>query len=446
MLCLPGVQLAAACRPPTHAPFCTRSSPPIQQVGGLEAGSRYLVRARATNACGWGPWCEPLACATSPDVPAAPAGLSAKAVGTTVRVAWEAAEDRGAAVERYELQVLGGRRGGAWAPAYAGDATSHRLQQLEANSAYSVRVRAVNAGPGLMQAGCGRLVAANIPVPLLAPACCCFRLLSLLSQLRIPPTHSHTAPAHPLPLLSAVGPGPYSAAVEVHTSKAPPSAPTNVEACAAGGGSIEVSWAAAAQSAQQAAAVSYEVEVAPEADRRAAPVRQPCPGRACSTQVAVLRGGAYRVRVRAVGADGAGHGDWSEAAKVAVQGPAPAAAAAGSAAEPAAKPQKRRGGGGDGKADKQQQHRGAAAGKTTAAKGPPKKGLLVTAARLLRAVGFKCTAEDLVMILAGMCALALLALVLVSVVKSGFASSSARQNELRRTPSPQTAAAPPPPA
>lgn len=102
------------------------------------------MRARAANTCGWGAWSEPLACSTAPDVPAAPGSLQAKATGTSVRASWGAADDNGAAVQGYELELAGG--GGRWAAVFRGDATSHRLQQLQPNATYQLRVRAVNAG------------------------------------------------------------------------------------------------------------------------------------------------------------------------------------------------------------------------------------------------------------------------------------------------------------
>lgn len=103
------------------------------------------MRARAANTCGWGGWTEPLPCSTSPDVPAAPSGLQAKATGTTVRTSWGVADDNGSPVLAYELEMAGGS-GGRWASAFRGDATTHRLQQLQPNTAYQMRVRAVNAG------------------------------------------------------------------------------------------------------------------------------------------------------------------------------------------------------------------------------------------------------------------------------------------------------------
>lgn len=105
---------------------------------------------RACNTCGWGAWSEPLPCTTAPDVPAAPAGLAAKAVGTSVRATWEPAEDHGSPLLAYELQAAGGGGGssGAFAPAYRGEACHHKLTSLQANAAYQLRVRAVNAGEG----------------------------------------------------------------------------------------------------------------------------------------------------------------------------------------------------------------------------------------------------------------------------------------------------------
>lgn len=117
----------------------------LHQVEGLDAGGRYLVRARAANTCGWGAWTEALPCSTSPDVPAAPGGLQAKATGTTVRASWGVADDNGSPVLSYELEVAGGSSG-RWASAFRGDATTHRLQQLQPNTLYQLRVRAVNAG------------------------------------------------------------------------------------------------------------------------------------------------------------------------------------------------------------------------------------------------------------------------------------------------------------
>lgn len=287
------------------------------QVEGLDAGGRYLVRARAANTCGWGAWTEAMPCSTSPDVPAAPGGLQAKATGTTVRASWGVAEDNGSPVLSYELEVAGGNSG-RWASAFRGDATTHRLQQLQPNTLYQLRVRAVNA----------------------------------------------------------VGAGPYSDAMQVQTCRAPPSPPTDVAAALVAGSSssIEVSWAPAAQSAQQAACTGYEVEAAPLRGK-GGERRELCPARTTSKLLAGLQHStAYRVRVRAVGADGAGHGDWSGAAEVTLPAPQPGEVAApavvSAAVEAAPKAQKRRERGGSGAAPRG----GVVAKATTVAKAPPRRG------------------------------------------------------------------------
>lgn len=138
--------------------------------------------------------------------------------------------------------------------------------------------------------------------------------------------------------------------------------------------SIEVSWAAAAQSAQQAACTGYEVEAAPLRGK-GGERRELCPARATSKLLAGLQHStAYRVRVRAVGADGAGHGDWSGAAEVTLPAPQPgevaAPAAVSAAVEAAPKAQKRRERGGSCAAPRG----GVVAKATTVAKAPPRRG------------------------------------------------------------------------
>lgn len=173
---------------------------------------------------------------------------------------------------------------------------------------------------------------------------------------------------------AAVGAGPYSDVVQVQTCRAPPSPPTGVAAAPVAGSSssVEVSWAAAAQSAHQAACTGYEVEAAPLRGK-GGERRELCPGRATSKLVGGLQHStAYRVRVRAVGADGAGHGDWSAAAEVTLPAPKPGEAAvpaaAAAAAEAAPKPQKRRERGGAAARG------GLVAKATTVAKAPPRRG------------------------------------------------------------------------
>lgn len=181
-----------------------------------------------------------------------------------------------------------------------------------------------------------------------------------------------------------MGAGPFSQPITVQTSRAPPSPPTDVDARPAPGSSssIEVSWAAPRQGAQQAACISYEVEAQAAGEGRgAAPHRQSCPARGTEAVLAGLKPGQrYAVKVRGVGAEGAGHGDWSEPAQVALPAPSPEeaaaaaaeakaarAAAAAAAAQPASKAHKRR------EREAGGQQRSGAAAKTATAKVPPKR-------------------------------------------------------------------------
>ncbi len=172
-----------------------------------------------------------------------------------------------------------------------------------------------------------------------------------------------------------MGAGPYSDVLQVQTCRAPPSPPTDVAAALVAGSSssVEVSWAAGAQGGHQAACTGYEVEAGPLRGK-GGERRELCPSRATSKLLAGLQHStAYRVRVRAVGADGAGHGDWSAAVEVttpaAQPGEAAAPAAASAAVEAAPKVQKRRERGGSGPP------RGPLVAKaTTVAKAPPRRG------------------------------------------------------------------------
>jgi hypothetical protein len=70
----------------------------------------------------------------------------ARALGTTIRLSWEAADDQGAAVQAYELEAALHGSDGAFTPLYRGEGTSCRAQQLAPDSSYRFRVRGVNAG------------------------------------------------------------------------------------------------------------------------------------------------------------------------------------------------------------------------------------------------------------------------------------------------------------
>jgi hypothetical protein len=141
---------------------------------------------------------------------------------------------------------------------------------------------------------------------------------------------------------------------------------------------ITVSWEAAQQKPQQAAAVSYQIEASGPSL-----VRHTCSARCSTAAVGGLQGAAtYAVRVRSVGADGAGHGAWSPAASIempqqraedatrsSVAGAAAAAAAADRSSSRLQRRQEPRAG--------MQQPRTATVVKTVAAKGAPKKRSIV---------------------------------------------------------------------
>lgn len=176
----------------------------------------------------------------------------------------------------------------------------------------------------------------------------------------------------------------------MRTSKAPPLPPSAVCARAADSGSatsIEVSWQAPQQGAAEAACISFQVEAAPS------PLKLTCGGRATQAVLTGLQPGAtYAVRVRGVGADGAGHGPWSEPVAVSLRAPSPPPAAppvsqprgeaappsgAGEAASRGVKRRGERNGGG------QQTRSLTAVVKTAVAKAPRKRGPLTGVYRYL---------------------------------------------------------------
>lgn len=248
------------------------------RVEGLKPGRQVQLRVRASNACGWGAWTEPVIVTTAPDVPGAPeAPICSNRTASSVRLKWAPpAEDNGAAVTRYVVELGRGDAGStAFEPALSSESTSCKLQHLAPGTTYACRVAAVNSE----------------------------------------------------------GQGPASAAVNFTTALAPPLPPGAVEAAveqAPGGpASVTVSWEPAAeQRGRRAACIGYEVEAALRPGEAAGggppkPASKTCSAKVTQLSLGALPSGAWDVRVRGVGADGAGHGEWSSAAAVAVQQPAP---------------------------------------------------------------------------------------------------------------------------
>ncbi len=78
------------------------------QVEGLRPGREYVVRVRACNSRGQGPWSTPVSAETLPAPPAAPsAPVVSQRTASWLRCRWDApAEDNGAAVLHYRFPPL----------------------------------------------------------------------------------------------------------------------------------------------------------------------------------------------------------------------------------------------------------------------------------------------------------------------------------------------------
>jgi hypothetical protein len=219
---------------------------------------------------------------------------------SSVRVKWAPPlQDNGSPILTYTLEMAEAAAGAAptFVPAYTDGTPSARVQHLAPASTYLFRVRAANA----------------------------------------------------------VGAGAYSAVAQVATALAAPSPPLALRADVEGGERCEaglttsalLSWAPAPSSPWQAACVSYEVEAQPvpreggeqtragarsgRADgatgtpaAAAAAVRQVCSAKQAQHRLAGLApGGVFSVRMRSVGADGAGHGEWSAPVTLRLPAPSP---------------------------------------------------------------------------------------------------------------------------
>lgn len=245
----------------------------------LPPGAQYRARVRATNSCGWGPWSEVVAASTEADVPGAPdAPVASGRTGTSVRLTWAPPLDNhGSSVTEYELQMAQGGADGQFATLVSGVDTNWKASQLAHGTEYAFRVRASNA----------------------------------------------------------VGAGPWSAVTLVTTSKMAPLEPTDVqtsvESCA---GAVLVRWIPPVEEATRAGCTSYEIECISVAkqrpagekfasgrggDGKPAVIKHTCSGKVAQSKVTGLKvGGEWSIRIRGIGADGAGHGEWSVPITVAV--------------------------------------------------------------------------------------------------------------------------------
>lgn len=255
-------------------------------VEDLQPGQQYCARVRAQNSCGWGPWSDILTSATQAAVPGAPeAPVASGRTGTSVRLSWSTpSESNGSSVTEYELQMAPVTESQLqWFTLVNGIDTNWKVSDLSPGSKYYFKVRASNA----------------------------------------------------------VGAGPWSPLTVVETALMPPLEPTNIEIATAAeeaGGAVFLSWTPPDTEEQRASCTGYEIEctsssAAAAAAKSGAPhksgsaksaastvVKHTCSGKATEFKLSSLKEGKWTVRLRAIGADGAGHGGWSPAATVHIVG------------------------------------------------------------------------------------------------------------------------------
>ncbi len=113
---------------------------------GLDNGTQYTLRVRATNSWGDSPWAAINGTPAAAVPPGTPTGLAAAATGpTAIAVSWTAPSDVGDGITRYRVQYRAGTSG-AWTGEITATATSADFTGLAAESTHSYRVRA--EGPG----------------------------------------------------------------------------------------------------------------------------------------------------------------------------------------------------------------------------------------------------------------------------------------------------------
>lgn len=247
----------------------------------LRAGRHYAFRVRAINARGAGPFAPPAACYTLAAPPSAPEGLVvANKAATSLRLRWRPpADDCGSRTHRYLVETACVYED-CYEAAYDGPDLQCTVPNLLPGTKYFLRVTAFNA------AGAGPASAPETVVtPLLPPGAPAGLVLSIIA-----PSSTRGAGS---------------------------------AAAAAPGAAVHVAWDPAADSIEQAMVVGHEVEAVPRTATATSglqymlAVRCTVSGAGCeATLGGLVRGTTYAIRVRAVGADAAGHSAWSPTATI----------------------------------------------------------------------------------------------------------------------------------
>ncbi|HET7399472.1 MAG TPA: fibronectin type III domain-containing protein [Intrasporangium sp.] len=133
-------------------------------ITGLTNGTAYTFRVRAVNASGLGPFSLPSNAVTpAPTVPAAPTGVTAVRGNASAPLSWKAGSNGGSAITGYRIEV---RRGTTVVrtDSRTGTATSTTITGLTNGTAYTFRVRAVNAvGLGAFSLPSNAVTPATVP-------------------------------------------------------------------------------------------------------------------------------------------------------------------------------------------------------------------------------------------------------------------------------------------